>query len=387
MDRPEKGQLYKHILKTEGVKHVLDGPEKLEECADYILTQFKEYGLTTKEQKFRIDGLDYDLRNIEAWIGEESEPQLIVASHYDTVSIAPGANDNGTAIAVMLETSRVLAQTDITGVRFVSFTLEEGNPVFQRAMRELLTQLRFIDETKRYSSLRAKEVMKKYGNAANEEWRKGKDRDRMVSAALDAIRDDLKENELVILDDFLNSPSAEYLKRNYGSIGSKHWIEQAQKQNREVIGMLCLETIGYTSKQPHSQNLPQGLGTEMFQKYNTSENLSIGDFIAILADKNSGDLAQSFADACEDDSVNLPYGLLQVPMGYDEIVKSAPDLLRSDHAPFWKAGIPALMLTDTANFRYPYYHTEADTINKIDFDFLEKIAKATIAATQNQVES
>lgn len=383
----DKEMLYSHILNTEGVKHPLNNPDKLEECADYILGKFEEYGLQTKEQKFTIDGFDHEFRNIEAWLGEDEDPQVIVASHYDTVSMAPGANDNGTAIAVMLETARILASTDLTGIRFISFTLEEGNPVFQLAIEELLTQLDFIDKERRYTSLRAKEVMKKYSAVANEEWRKGQDRDKMVMIAFAALQDELDKNELVVIEDFLKCPYIQGLKKNYGLIGSKYWVEQAKKDDRDIIGMLCLETIGYTSKEPYSQTLPQGLQVEMFQKYNTSDDFSVGDFIAIIADKNSGELAQYFATACRKDGINLPYGLLQVPMGYEELVQAAPDLLRSDHAPFWKVGMPALMLTDTANFRYPYYHTPADTIDKIDFDFLEKIAKATIDATRKLVES
>jgi Zn-dependent M28 family amino/carboxypeptidase len=55
------------------------------------------------------------------------------------------------------------------------------------------------------------------------------------------------------------------------------------------------------------------------------------------------------------------------------------DLLRSDHAPFWRQGIPGVFLTDTAEFRYPYYHTPADLIDKVDFDFLAKMCKAIVA--------
>ena len=59
------------------------------------------------------------------------------------------------------------------------------------------------------------------------------------------------------------------------------------------------------------------------------------------------------------------------------------DLLRSDHAPFWRQGIPALFITDTADFRYAYYHTPADTIDKLDFSLMTKICKATIATALN----
>ena len=63
-----------------------------------------------------------------------------------------------------------------------------------------------------------------------------------------------------------------------------------------------------------------------------------------------------------------------------EIAESMPDTLRSDHAHFWKAGIPAVMLTDTAEFRNPFYHTPGDTIETLDFDFMKKVCEA-VAAT------
>ena len=55
-----------------------------------------------------------------------------------------------------------------------------------------------------------------------------------------------------------------------------------------------------------------------------------------------------------------------------------PHALRSDHAPFWKAGYPAIMITNTADFRTPYYHTPGDTIDKLDFDFIRKVCQATV---------
>ena len=47
----------------------------------------------------------------------------------------------------------------------------------------------------------------------------------------------------------------------------------------------------------------------------------------------------------------------------------------SDHASFWHEGYPALMVTDTANFRYPFYHTPEDTIDKVNFDRLARVVR------------
>jgi len=165
------------------------------------------------------------------------------------------------------------------------------------------------------------------------------------------------------------------------TIGSSLWVDEAVRTKKDVLGVLCLETIGYTSEKEHSQKLPEGMQPEMFQTYRVSD-VTVGNFIAIIGDANSDRLAQSFCDQSKRESIQLPYACLLAPLHYEEIVQlGLLDLLRSDHAPFWRQGIPALMLTDTANFRYPYYHTQADTIDKLDFDFIAKVCKATIAAS------
>ena len=58
---------------------------------------------------------------------------------------------------------------------------------------------------------------------------------------------------------------------------------------------------------------------------------------------------------------------------------ATPDLLRSDHAPFWTSGIPALMLTDGADYRNPHYHTPGDTIGTLNSQFLYRNIKAVIS--------
>ena len=55
-----------------------------------------------------------------------------------------------------------------------------------------------------------------------------------------------------------------------------------------------------------------------------------------------------------------------------------PETRFSDHASFWDFGYASLMLTDTAMFRNPYYHTHLDTFQQLDFHFMVNVAKAVI---------
>ncbi len=55
-----------------------------------------------------------------------------------------------------------------------------------------------------------------------------------------------------------------------------------------------------------------------------------------------------------------------------------PDTRRGDHAPFWDANIPALFITDTANFRNPNYHQPSDTVDTLDVRMLQRLTKATL---------
>jgi len=57
-----------------------------------------------------------------------------------------------------------------------------------------------------------------------------------------------------------------------------------------------------------------------------------------------------------------------------------PDTRRSDHAAFWHYGYPAVMLTDTADFRNPHYHRPTDTLDTLDLEFMEKVAQAVTAS-------
>jgi hypothetical protein len=162
-------------------------------------------------------------------------------------------------------------------------------------------------------------------------------------------------------------------------MGSSAWVRDALQRGHQVKGVLNLETIGYTSDREHSQQFPPGMSPDMFEIYGTDSDLLTGNFLFALRNANSKNLAEQFCQQCRHELVQLPYACLQIDITYEQAAYGMRDILRSDHATFWRENIPALLLTDGANFRYPYYHTHADTIDKLDFDFLAKICRAVVA--------
>ena len=90
----------------------------------YIARKFRSFGYETKIQKFSVDG--GTSRNVVAWWPEANKYGMVVGGHMDTVRRSPGANDNASGVAVLLEMARISANRDPTRhVRFVAFGSEE----------------------------------------------------------------------------------------------------------------------------------------------------------------------------------------------------------------------------------------------------------------------
>ncbi len=379
-------RMYEHILNIEGIKHHEVDPKKLNETAEYIKNELKNYGLMVSEQTFTLEGLDFTFRNIEGVIGEGTKPEILIVSHYDTVDKTPGANDNGSGITAMLEAARVLAENykGNKNFRFVSFTLEELHPVQYSENRKKAKELGLIDDKKRILKYHTQKLLGKFTKLFFKLATSGNSYGEAGKQAYEKIQDELTEAEkeyfLYLVKTWKEIKSSTDWIGKTALVGSSKWVEQAIKDKREIIGVLNFETIGYTSKQNHSQRFPSKLFTLM-PKYKTNMRKEIGDFIAVIGDKQSRWLAKRFCKNCKLKQIELPYANLALPFSFETIADKAGDLLRSDHAPFWQHGIPALMITDTANFRYPYYHTEADTIDKLDFEFIKKVCQAAIACT------
>jgi hypothetical protein len=386
VSRVDGEKIYQHVSKLEGSRHPIDSPERLNEAADYILSEFKQYGLAVNEQKFKVEACDDTFRNVEGVIRGIAGPELLIVSHYDTVQDCPGADDNASAVAVMLESAQVLSKEEgLHNIRFVSFTLEEQNPARELMVRKIAQNLGLTDLRGRYTNMRTQQVMKKLGALRERHSAMGKNPAEALAEALAEARSQLEKqmNEAEVkyvkeLEKMYEGVITGFLPGKTGCMGSAFWVEEALRTNKQVSGVLCSDTIGYTSSKEHSQALPRGLNPQMLQTH-AATDVTVGNFLAVISDANSGRLAQSFCDQSKLDSIDLPYACLQLPFRHEDIARNMHDLARSDHAPFWRAGIPALFLTDSGDFRYPYYHTQADTIDKLDFDFITRVCKATVA--------
>ncbi|MFW9830479.1 MAG: M28 family peptidase [Candidatus Thorarchaeota archaeon] len=377
--------LYTHVLALEGVKHPLATPKALEKAENYILKEFEHYGLNTNIQEFKLKGIDQTFRNIEGFIGNGTDPELLIVSHHDTVEVAPGADDNASAIAVMLESARVLQDAEWSGnTRFISFTLEEGHPGRQQQVKALEHKYGIKDEHNRYTTWHLSKLMKEHSRKTRELFSSGTPLPTAIHKATVLIEKDLSKTELEYLH-ALEKLSKPLTTTNWPGklalIGSSYWVDEAIQTKKQVKGVLCHDTIGYTAKEEQSQRFHKIISPSLFTIHGTQKDLSVGDFLLIIGDQNSAELATTFCTNAQRKSIDLPYASFQVAFSFEQLAQTMTDVLRSDHAPFWRAGIPALFFTDSAEFRTPHYHKPSDTIDTLDFEFLTKICQATIATT------
>lgn len=161
-----------------------------------------------------------------------------------------------------------------------------------------------------------------------------------------------------------------------GLNGSANYVSSGIESWENIEGVINLEMIGYFSQAPNSHQLPTGFNLLFPTAYSqiAGDNFR-GNFIANVANVASNDLKANF-DSCAN---ALVPNLRVISIAVTGTGTSAPDLRRSDHASFWDAGIPALMLTDGANFRNPNYHSPADTLGNLNFTFMRQVTQAAIA--------
>ncbi|MCB0547734.1 MAG: M28 family peptidase [Phaeodactylibacter sp.] len=159
-----------------------------------------------------------------------------------------------------------------------------------------------------------------------------------------------------------------------GLRGSRHYVENRNREE-DIVGVLNMEMIGYYSEAPNSQAFPNGFNLLFPDAYQAvSDNAFRGDFLTNVAVQSFAPLSSSFQAAAAQYVPELKVIPVTAP---DNLVPD--DLLRSDHAYFWRDTLPALMLTDGAEFRNPNYHRNSDTLGTINFTFMSQVVKAVIA--------
>lgn len=120
--------------------------ESLENAASYIAQEFKKYGIATEQQKFEVAGKTY--KNIIARVGPVEGVRMVVGAHYDVCGDQPGADDNASAIAGLLEIARFAkkhASELRYGIDFVAYTLEEP-PFFRTDKMGSFFHAKYLNE-------------------------------------------------------------------------------------------------------------------------------------------------------------------------------------------------------------------------------------------------
>jgi Zn-dependent M28 family amino/carboxypeptidase len=255
----------------------------LDRAAQYIETQLASSGYAPQRQTFELAKLP--LSNVEAILEGTARPAeiVVVGAHYDSVSGCPGANDNASGVAAVLELAqRFSGERQPRTIHFVAFVNEEP-PFFQTA-----------------------------------------------------------------------------------NMGSVVYANAARTRGDRVVGMLSLETMGYYSNEPGSQRYPAPIAA-LYP--------DVGNFIGFVANVGSARLLLKARRAFKR-RTSFPLQSAAVPAGI-------PGVGWSDHWAFWEAGYPALMVTDTAPFRYPWYHSADDTPEKIDYERLAHVVDGLEAVVRS----
>jgi hypothetical protein len=262
------GRLMHHVwvLASEIGERNLFRPEGLRAAAGYIRQAWRRQGFSVSEEAFEVLGQRCVNLFVEHRGSSRSGEIVLVGAHYDSLFGTPGANDNATGVAVLLELSGILKHAIPTRtVRLVAFVNEEP-PYFHTEQ-----------------------------------------------------------------------------------MGSRVHARNARSRGEKIVAMLSLETLGYYAQAPGTQRYPFPFGA--FYP-------ATADFVAVIGNLASRRLVVEFlrhfmlaTDFPVEGAATLPW---------------IPGVDWSDHWSFWKEGYPAVMLTDTAPYRYPEYHTPQDLPEKLN---------------------
>ncbi len=137
-----------------------------------------------------------------------------------------------------------------------------------------------------------------------------------------------------------------------GEMGSLVYAGRCKARGDKISAMISLETIGYFSDAPNSQNYPSRTLGAFYPK--------VGNFIGFVSNVHSRTLLRR--------AIALFRKHAKIPSEGASLPWFIPGVSWSDQWSFWRNGYHGIMITDTAPFRYPYYHSAHDTPDKLDYD-------------------
>jgi hypothetical protein len=140
------------------------------------------------------------------------------------------------------------------------------------------------------------------------------------------------------------------------SMGSLVYAKHCRERGDKISAMVCLETMGYYSSEKGSQRYPFPIG--LFYP-------SRGDFIAFVGNSSSAKLVRRCIKTFRQQAA--------FPSEGGALPGALPGVGWSDHWSFWQAGYSGVMVTDTAPFRYTWYHSDEDTPDKLDYDRFARV--------------
>lgn len=141
-------------------------------------------------------------------------------------------------------------------------------------------------------------------------------------------------------------------------MGSLVYAKRSRERGEHIVAMLSLETIGFYSDAAGSQRYPPLVSLAY---------PSTGNFIGFVGDRSSADLVRRVVADFR--------GAERFPSEGAALPAAMPGVGWSDQWSFWQEGYPAVMVTDTAPFRYPYYHRATDTPDKLDYDRMARVVR------------
>jgi len=267
------------------------GSAHWQKTQDFCVEKLEQLGFAVSRQDY---GTGVNVIALKAGRGNPAE-QVLISAHYDSTENCPGADDNASGTAGVLEIARILAPLS-----------------FERTLVVAL-------------------------------W-------------------DEEERDL---------------------IGSRAYAEAAKNRGDKIVVSIVLEMIGAKDSAPNTQKLPAGFGT-LFP--DVEAEVRAGEFRADFLANVFNSSAKEVGGVIDRHAENLGLPVLSVAVPPE--LQSSPyaaDLRRSDHSAFWDAGFPAIMLTDTSEFRYPFYHCRggADAVARLDHSFsLSVIGSVAQALTE-----